>query len=277
VFKRNEVHPFVVTASAYVGYTARPNANDFLAFSRVTGEYQWDGSFVDVVSDKTVTAGLLPKHANTTSALSFYTRNGWTRRAPKAGDLVFYTAPVKVQASRYLSPRIGIVTSAKGWRVNGTFRAIEAQTYSGLPRAPKELNGVYERTRYSTDVISFVRIPKKIFYKTENGETVLTPTDAHTVRPAHLERCSSAKKTASAKSAYRQSTELVQLALAEHPACKLRNADRFVFNGVTRSALASFQRFCGFPAYECDGSPNPRTLEQLSHSPYTTRKFSVEP
>lgn len=269
------MHSFVDTASAYVGYTARPNANDFMAFSRVTGDYQWDGSFIDVISDKTVTAGLLPKHANTTSALSFYIKNGWTRRAPKPGDLVFYTAPLKAQVQRYLAPRVGIVSSTKGWKVNGTFRAIEGQTHSGLPRAPKDLNGVYERTRYSTDVLAFVRIPERLFR--HNGETVYPPTDAPTVRPAHLERCSSAKKTASAKSAYRHSTELVQLALAEHPACKLRNADRFVFNGVTRSALASFQRFNGHPSHECDGTPNPRTLEQLSMSPYTTRKFSVEP
>lgn len=275
MFKRKEVHPFVETASAYVGYTARPNANDFMAFSKVTGDYQWDGSFLDVIVDKTLANGLLPKHANTTSALSFYINNGWTRRAPKPGDIVFFTAPLKAQVQRYLAPRIGIVSTTKGWKVNGTFRTIEGQTHSGLPRAPRELNGVYERTRYSTDVFAFVRIPQRLFQG--NGETVYPTTDAPTVRPAHLERCSSAKKVASAKPAYRLSTELVQLALAEHPACKLRNADRHVFNGVTRSALASFQRFNGFPSHECDGMPNPRTLEQLSMSPYTTRKFSVEP
>jgi hypothetical protein len=274
VFKRNEVHPFVETASAYVGYTARAGSNDFMAFSKVTGDYQWDGSFLDVIVDKTLANGLLPKHANTTNALSFYISNGWTRRDPKPGDLVFFTAPLKAQVQRYLAPRIGIVSSTKGWKVNGTFRAIEAQTHSGLPRAPRELNGVYERTRYSTDVFAFVRIPQRLFRV--DGETVYPPTDAPTVRPAHLERCSSAKKTASAKSAYRLSTELVQLALAEHPACKLRNADRFVFNGVSRSALASFQRFCGDPSHECDGNPTPRTLEKLSMSFYTSRKFRVE-
>jgi hypothetical protein len=244
-----------------------------MVFSKVTGDYQWDGSLLDVIVDKTLANGLLPKHANTTNALSFYTRRGWTRRAPKPGDLVFYTSPLKVQVQRYLAPRIGIVTSTKGWRVNGTFRAIEGQTHSGLPRAPRELSGVYERTRYSTDVFAFVRIPQMLFRV--NGETVYPPTDAPTVRPAHLERCSSAKKTASAKGAYRLSTELVQLALSEHPACKLRNADRFVFNGLTRSALASFQRFNGDLSHECDGAPHPRTLEQLSNSPYTSRKFRV--
>jgi hypothetical protein len=246
-----------------------------MAFSKVTGDYQWDGSFLDVIVDKTLANGLVPKHANTTNALSFYISNGWQRRAPKPGDLVFYTAPLKAQVQRYLAPRIGVVASTKGWKVNGTFRAIEGQTHSGLPRAPKELNGVYERTRYSTDVFVFVRIPPRLFQR--NGETVYPTSDAPTVRPAHLERCSSSKKSASAKHAYRLSTELVQLALAEHPACKLRNADRYVFNGVTRSALASFQRFNGFLSHECDGNPNPRTLEKLSMSPYTTRKFSVEP
>lgn len=267
------------TAREFVGYTARPNANDFLVYSQVTGDFQWDGSFVDAMIDKTASAGTLPKHANTTNALSFYVKNGWTRRVPKDGDLVFFAHPLTVKSGRYLSPRIGIVSSTESWKKNGSFRAIEGQTHSGLPRAPRDLNGVYERTHYVTDVLFFVRLPPRVF-KDEaklNGQPVPTLDITHTVRPAHLERCSSAQKTASAKPDHRLSTEYVQLALAEHPASRLRNADRFTFNGVTRSALASFQRFLGHTPDECDGSPNVRTLEQLSISPYTTRKFNVQP
>ena len=262
------------TAREFVGYTARPGANDFLAHSNVTGDYQWDGSLIDVLVDKTVRPGLLPRHAHPTLALSFYIRNGWNRRVPKPGDLVFYSQPLPVKVQRYLSPRIGIVSSTEGWKRNRTFKAIDGQTHSGLPRAPRDNNGIYERTHFQTDVLCFVRIPKRFL---QNGETVYPPGDAPTVRPAHLERCSSAQKTASAKPEHRLSTELIQLALAEHPASRLRDADRFIFNGLTRSALASFQRFMGHPADECDGAPNVRTLEQLSLSPYTTRKFNVQP
>jgi len=270
-----EAHPLVQTASAFIGYTARPNANEFLVYSNVTGEFQWDGSFVDAMIAKTASANRLPRHAHTNNALEFYLRNGWQRRAPKPGDLVFYTSPLKVRAQGYMSPRVGLVTCTTDWRKNGTFRSIDGQTHSGLPRAPRDLNGVYERTHYASDVLAFVRIPKRYLTK-QNGEPQYRAGNAPIVRPAHLERCSSRERTASAKPEYRLSTELVQLALSEHPATRLRNADRCVFNGLTRSALASFQRFCGHPSEECTGSPNVRTLEELSMSPYTSRKFNVQ-
>jgi len=267
------------TAREFVGYTARPGANDFLVYSQVTGDYQWDGSFVDAMVDKTTGQGLLPKHANTTNALSFYLRNGWQRRDPKPGDLVFFAHPLMVGSGRYLSPRIGIVSQTDTWKRNGSFRSIEGQTHSGLPRAPRDLNGIYERTHYRTDVLFFVRIPSRVLGSREKPaqlEPNNVDSNVHIVRPAHLDRCSSPQKTASAKPDHRTSTELVQLALAEHPCAKLKDADRYTFNGVTRSALASFQRFMGHPADQCDGSPNVRTLEELSISPYTTRKFTVQ-
>lgn len=280
--KRRERHPFVETASAFVGYTARPGANDFLVYSQVTGDYQWDGSFVDAIVDKTARQGLIPKHANTTNALSFYIHTGWTRRDPKPGDLVFFAHPLTVSSGRYLAPRIGIVSQTEGWKLNGSFRSIEGQTHSGLPRAPRDLNGIYERSHYRTDVLFFVRVPDRIFKdRAEDESDGPAPNNVdsvmHIVRPAHLDRCSSPQKTASAKPEHKTSTELVQLALAVHPCAKLKDADRYTFNGVTRSALASFQRFMGHPADQCDGSPNVRTLEELSISPYTSRKFTVQP
>jgi hypothetical protein len=87
----------------------------------------------------------------------------------------------------------------------------------------------------------------------------------------------SRERAASAKPEFRKSVETVQLALAAHPGVKLRNADRGVFNGKCRAALAAFQRFSGFAADECNGLPNVRTLQLLSQSPYTLEKFDAQP
>lgn len=277
--KRRKLHPLVETASAFVGFTARPQGNPFLISSGVpNSDFQWDGAFVDAMCEKIYETGRLPKTASATQALSFYIRNGWTRANPKPGDLVYFSYPGEGSATVYLAPRVGIVTATDTWREHRSFRVIEAQTDSGQPRGPQDRNGVYERTHYATDVATFVRIPIK-YIKSPVAEEVspgdLTAT-LHIVRPAHLERCSSASKTSTAKPAYRKSTELVQLALSQHPASNLRNADRQVFNGKTASALAAFQRFQGHPAAECTGTPNIRSLTELAASPYVTSKFEVD-
>jgi len=273
---KSRSHPLVVAANVFLGYTARPNANEFLIFSNTTGEFQWDGSFIDAVVAKTASANTLPKHANTTNALSFYVRNGWVRRAPKPGDLVFFSHAGSASVGRYLSPRVGVVSSTVHWRGARSFKSFEGQTHSGMPRASRELTGVYERTHYETDVLFFVRIPKHFFVRSGEPTPFPVPASARVVRPAHLERCSTVEKSASAKPDHRVSTELVQVALAEHPSSRLRNANRRVFDAHTRSALASFQRFVGFPVGECNGVPNSVTLELLSLSPFTSTKFRVE-
>lgn len=274
--RKRKVHPLVQTASEFVGFTSRQNNNPFLVHAKVTGDFQWDGSFVDALADKTVERGLLPSFNNTTTALQFFLKNGWQRRAPKPGDIVFFGYSAET-GSRigYQSPHVGIVTATDSWKQHRTFRCIEAQTHSGQPKAPKDNNGVYERTRHETDVTVFVRVPMKIF----KDKTPAATTDAtsHIVRPAHLERCINRDKAASAKPEFRKSTELVQLALAAHPASRLQNADRGVFNAKTRAALAAFQRFNGLPVTECTGKPTVDTLDLLASSPYTVQRFDVEP
>lgn len=274
--KRKKIHPLVETASAFVGFTARPQGNPFLINAGVpNSDFQWDGAFVDAMLEKLYQTGRLPKTASSTEALAFYIRNGWQRRAPKPGDLVYFSYPGEGTATAYLSPRVGIVSSTDGWRANGTFRVIEGQTDSGQPKGPQDRNGVYERTHYATDVTAFVRIPNRYLGRDEETREEATPT-SHIVRPAHLERCSSSSKTATAKPAYRKSTELVQLALSQHPASNLRNADRQVYNNLTASAMAAFQRFQGHPASECLGYPNVRSLTELAASPYVSSKFEVD-
>lgn len=271
--RKRKLHPLVETASEFVGFTSR-GANPFLIHAQVTGDFQWDGSFVDAMLEKISATGLLPSTINTTYALQFFLKNGWQRRAPKPGDLVFFAYPAETGSRLgYQSPHVGIISSTDTWKQHRTFRVIEAQTHSGLPKAPRENNGVYERARHESDVTAFVRIPAKFFSAATAAQHAAT---SHIVRPAHLERCITREKAASAKPEFRKSTELVQLALASHPACKLQNADRSVFNGKCRAALAAFQRFNGFTPEQCTGKPDVRTLQLLAESPYTVESFAVE-
>lgn len=275
--RKRKIHPLVQTASEFVGFTSRQNNNPFLVHARVNGDFQWDGSFIDSLLDKTAGQGYLPSLNNTTTALQFFLKNGWQRRAPKPGDLVFFAYPTE-QGSRlgYQSPHVGVVSSTDTWKQHRTFRTIEAQTHSGQPKAPRDNNGVYERARHETDVTVFIRIPKKYFAAKVNGDAARAATTSHIVRPAHLERCITREKAASAKPEFRKSVETVQLALAAHPAVRLQNADRGVFNAKTRAALAAFQRFSGIPVTECNGKPTVFSLELLSQSPYTPERFDVD-
>ena len=271
--RKRKRHPLTETAREFIGFTSRQNNNPFLIHAQVNGDYQWDGSFIDAMLDKTAGQGYLPSLNNTTTALQFFLKNGWQRRAPKPGDLVFFGYPADTGSRLgYQAAHVGIVSSTDTWREHKTFRVIEAQTHSGQPKAPRDNNGVYERTRHETDVTAFIRIPKKFFAARTAAKTAAT---SHIVRPAHLERCTSRDKAASAKPEFRKSVETVQLALAAHPGVRLQNADRGVFNAKTRAALAAFQRFNGLPISECNGLPTVRTLELLTESPYTVERFDV--
>lgn len=256
-----KTHPLADAASAYTGYTSRASDNVFAINAGYVGGFQWDGSFIDQVFQDAGTASALPRHSNTTAALGFYLKNGWQRRAPKAGDLVFYNFTTDSKTVSFDQPHIGIVTDTSTWKEHRTFKAVEGQVSSGQPKASTDENGVYERTRYATDVLSFIRIPTNYLKPTVRPAL---KDDSHVVRPAHLERCMGSKQAASAKPNIRKSTELVQIALAAHPGIQLQNADRGNFNGKTIQALAAFQRLNGFPASECTGAPTVRTLELLA-------------
>jgi hypothetical protein len=262
----------VDSAREYLGYTARPQSNIFATRTGYNGSFQWDGSFVEAcIRDAGITD--LPSHANSLHALAFYIRNGLTWKNPKIGDIVFFSYGFDGQPLM-TAPRIGIVTDVSRWKVDSAFKSIEGQVSSGAPKAPQDANGVYERTRYATDVLAFAR-PCPTFKRRArlNGETL---DGVHIVRPAHLERCTTQHKSASADPTIRRSVELVQLALASHPNVRLENADRAVFNGKTRSALASFQRFLGLPPSLASGKPDAKSLLELANSPSTVHRFGVD-
>ena len=258
---KRQTHPLVETASAYLGYTSRQQNNIFAISTGYTGTFQWDGSFVDRVLKDAKYNGV-PSHANTVTALSYYIRNGFQRRAPKPGDIVFYSFSAPGGGATFDPPHIGIVTDISRWKTDSSFKAIEAQVSSGQPKGPSEENGVYERVRYATDVILFGRLPAKLKRVKEAALTSQKNemTGLIQVSPAHINRCLTGNQASTAKPELRKRVEAVQLALAAVPGINFRNADRGVFNLKSQSAFAAFQRFIGVPAERCDGIP---TLDQL--------------
>ena len=257
---RKDIHPLAEAASAYTGYTSRDVNNTFAISTGYTGGFQWDGSFIDRVFKDAKAASSLPSHVNTATALAFYIKNGYLRSKPQPGDLVFYSFPAASGTVSFDPPHIGVVTDVSKWKTASAFKAVEAQVNSGLPKAASEENGVYERTRFSTDVLAFVRIPNRCLQVLPPAEDVAAATS--NIRTAHFSRCVPGKAQ-TAKPEFRRSVETVQLALAAHPGVQLQNADRGVFDRQTRSAIAAFQRLQGFRPDECTGEPNIKTLAAL--------------
>ena len=262
--KPKQQHPLVEYAKNYVGYTARSGASVFQTDLGYTGDmFQWDGAFIDRVFKDAHVEG--PAHLHTASALAFYIRNGMTREKPQPGDLVFFAFSGEGGKPSFDAPHIGVVTATDTWKSHGSFRVVEGQVSNGLPKSPQDGNGVYERTRYATDVLCFVRT-RKTLKRVPAAEAAAT---LHIVKIAHLNRCTSAAQAASAKPEYRKSVELLQVALAEHPAVQLRNAERGVYNSQTRAAIGAFQRYHGVA--NATGVLDLKTLEALaaSQSPRT--------
>ena len=256
--KPAKVPALVEAARQYVGYTSRPGVSVFQTDLGYSGElFQWDGAFVDRVFKDAGLEG--PAHLHTASALAFYIRNGMARDKPLPGDLVFYAFSGEGGNPAFDAPHIGVVTATDTWKSHASFRAIEGQVSNGLPKSPQDGNGVYERTRYATDVLTFVRPRTRKSTAAAEADATL-----HIVKAAHLNRCTSAAQAASAKPEYRKSVELIQVALAEHPAVRLRNAERGVFNSQTRAAIAAFQRYHGLA--NATGTLDLKTLEGLAAS-----------
>lgn len=259
------MNKIVEAAREYLGFTARGNnSNTFAIEAGLTGEqFQWDGAFVDRVLTNAGLTGF-PAHGNTSAALSFYLRNGRHRSNPKPGDLVFFSFQTSSHTASFDAPHVGIVSDVSRWKKESSFRAIEAQVNSGQPKAPSEENGVYERVRYATDVLAFIRVPNRNERTESLKRLAKQKENLITVRPAQLTRCLTQQQAASAKAEVRRAVETVQLALAAHPAVKLRNANRGVYDSKTRSAAAAFQRFIGKRPEECTGMLTVADLQLLS-------------
>lgn len=192
----------------------------------------------------------MPSTISTASALAELIADGRNFRVPRVGDLAFYafgTGP-------FSQPHIGLVSGVADYARTRSFTAIEGQVSSGMPRGNQDANGVFERTRFESDVLLFAR-PEYTEITAKDTDDVIQAN-----RPESWVRTGMFLygKLDTAKS---NPTERVQLALAA--TVGLHEAERSRYDAPTRAAYARWQRRCGLTGADASGMPDKDTLQRL--------------
>lgn len=246
--RKTEVNRVLSTASRQIGYVAQSNRNS--AFGQRVGlpNQTWSGSFLDVVFLESTASLDVPTFAYTPSALAYFVEHNRLFRKPKQGDIVFYAFPTEDGLAQ---PHVGIVTDTSNWKVNGAFKAIEAQTDSGLPRGSRDKDGVYERIRYSTDVLAFARPGIKLAKSLRASNFTYSP-----------DRASEYIAKVNSSITNQPFDEVAEIQMRLASTVGLRNARKGVFDAHTRSAYAKWQRYIGYGS-KATGQPDADSLDQL--------------
>jgi hypothetical protein len=240
---------FIAEAASQVGYTARPNRNSFYGERTGYNSHPWSGSFIDVIAHSTDVD--IPSLVYPTAALQVFMKTGRLHVTPKPGDIAFFAFPTE---GHFDVQHVGIVEDVTGVTFNGSFKTIEANIDTGLAKGPQDRNGIFERTRYLTDVIGFGR-PNfrrtRMQLPAEGGPEDL---QLSTKPVVNLARVLTWKPS--------MDVELIQIALAA--TSDLRNAKKGVFDAQTKSAFASFQRSVGYVGPDASGVPDAQSLKLLA-------------
>lgn len=233
---------FLRLARSHLGYQCRPGNNS--TFGGLTG-YQglpWDGSFVDVVARE---ASLrLPACVYSTSGLAEFIKLRRWRAKPQPGDIAFFTFST---GDDFGSPHVGIVSDVTDWQRLGRVRVIEGNVNSGLPKGSPVNDGVFERTRYSFEILGFGR-------PDFSGQPAIDKDKSTDGQPLiRLSNLQPGKR--------HKDVERVQLALAK--TCSLRNAKQGALDGQTMAAYARWQRSIGLVGSKANGIPDIDSLTRL--------------
>jgi hypothetical protein len=248
---------FIEAALTHIGYTARATKEN--AYGALTGynSQYWGGSYLDVIARD---AGVyLPAFAYPPAALAEFVRQKRVHRKPRRGDIVFFAAQTNGEA-HFTVPHVGLVTDTARWRTHASFKVIEAQTSTGLPKGPQDPNGIYLRTRYATDVLVFAR-PDYNSIAASAPAAISKTVVRLVIRPSNLVSTRPNGKA----------IETVQLALSK--TVGLRQADRGIWNAKTKSAYAAWQRKIGYVGPDANGVPDVNSLERLARD--TEFSFAV--
>ena len=237
----------VETASRHIGYVAQSNRNSVYGNRVGLPNQTWAGSFLDVVFLESTASLDVPTFAYTPSALAYFVEHNRLFRKPKRGDIVFYAFPTEDSLSQ---PHVGLITDTTNWKLNRSFKAVEAQTDSGLPRGSRDKDGVYVRVRYIKDVLAFARPTVKTRPIPLNNFTYTT------------DRASEYIAKVNSSLTNQPFPEVAEIQIQLSITVGLRNARRGVFDNHTRSAYAKWQRFLGYGS-KATGQPDAPSLDQL--------------
>jgi len=238
----------VETASRHIGYVAQANRTSTYGKRVGLPNQTWAGSFLDVVFLESTASLDVPTFAYTPSALAYFVEHNRLFRKPKRGDIVFYAFPTEDSLSQ---PHVGLITDTANWKLNRSFKAVEAQTDSGLPRGSRDKDGVYERIRYITDVLAFARPAHKARSTDMKLNFTYTP-----------DRASEYIAKVNSSLTNQPFNEVADIQMRLASTVGLRNARRGVFDAHTRSAYAKWQRFLGYGP-KATGQPDAPSLDQL--------------
>ena len=247
---REKLNAFLAEAASHLGYRSQPGRiSSYGERNGYTGQ-PWSGSFIDYVAK--VTDVDIPSCVYPPAAAANFIRTGRLYVNPKPGDIVFFNFST---GAHFEMPHVGIVTDVTGVTFNGSFKTIEANIDTGLAKGPQDRNGIFERTRYLTDVLGFGR-PNFSRSRLKDGDPDPSLPPVNLARVLSLKPC--------------LDVELIQLALAEEVG--LRNAKRGTYDAQTKSAFANFQRKIGYVGDDATGIPDRKSLEALA---IKTKKFVV--
>jgi hypothetical protein len=239
----NLIESLIESARTHLGVRSKPFKVN--GFGQTTGQNgkAWNGSFLEVVMGANSVypgTGL----TSTVSALAYFASKNRLFSKPRVGDLVFYNWSTDDDGLG--QPHIGLVTEVRDYKRLGKFRAIEAETTSGLSKGPQEPDGVYERTRYQADILIFARPAYTTVRPKPREAPDLPALRVPTVQPG---------KTG-------MSVELLQSALSA--VLNVSGFNRGVFDAHTRSAVAAYQRRIGLVGASANGVPNDFMLNRLA-------------
>lgn len=247
----------VSAAEEWIGHRCVTGAQN--EFARRVGyaghDAPWSGAFLDCVA-RDAGLGGLPSLTGATAGLGELLACRRAVLSPRRGDVVFFSFPT---VGHFTGPHVGLVTDVSDWRTLGEFVTVEAQVNAGLPRSPRDADGVYNRRRSRHDVLAFCR--PALTRRPEQGAPVQTG-PLVTIAQLRSGRANDA-------------IELVQRALAViFPQAGLSKAFRADgharalptrrWDAATRRAYARWQRSIGFVGPDAPGDPDPASLARLS-------------
>lgn len=251
---REKLNAFLAEAASHLGYRSHAGRVSYYGERNGYTGQPWSGSFIDYVAK--VTDVDIPSCVYPPVAAADFLRTGRLYVNPKPGDVVFFNFST---GAHFEMPHVGIVIDVTGVTFNGSFKTIEANIDTGLAKGPQDRNGIFERTRYLTDVLGFGR-PN--FSRSRLKDLPEETLNGNTREKINLARILSLKPC--------RDVELLQLALAEEVG--LRNAKRGTYDAQTKSAFANFQRKIGYVGDDATGIPDRKSLEALA---VKTKLFSV--